>query len=100
MKMKFQCIKCGTVFKSDHPMCTSCSNVGAFLQQPSLVEVDRVIYHLEETLVHTKSTNEYQIKEIQLNGFITKVTRTLFPGAMGKVTYVSKGTLNEYTVKK
>lgn len=100
--MKLKCMECETIrFREFSDRCPKCHTISAYLQEPSLVEVQGNTYHLEEILKHKTSNNQFQIKEIQKNGLVVKVKfNPVLPNFTGKNAYISKNDLHEYEVMK
>ncbi len=97
--MKIKCKHCERVYKIQENQCPECGKVGGFLQEPAMKAIGVFQIHLEEHLVHTESTNEYQIKEFQANGLICKIVKVTPVQLLGKSVYISNAQLMEYTRK-
>ncbi len=98
--MKTKCIHCEHVYALDqNNKCPSCGKQGGYLQEPKLKKIGDLDIHLEDVLIHTKSANEYQVKEIQSSGIVAVIIRTIFPHLTGKRAYISNVNINEYEVK-
>lgn len=64
---------------------------------PKRMEVDGRLFILGQVLVHNKTGNEFEIKEIQAAGFITYIVKTLGKKVLSTQRYyISHGVLNEY----
>lgn len=64
---------------------------------PKRTEIFGKHFELDQILVHTKTGNEFRIKEIQSAGFITYMTKTLGKDLDSTQRfYVSYGALDEY----
>ena len=93
--MIIKCVHCAVNYMLERGACPECGKTGGYVQEPSSKQLGTVNYHLEETLVHTKTGNEYPIKEIQAEGFITVLKKGLL-NLVGKRAYISNTNLNEY----
>lgn len=80
--------------------CDSCGNRGGFLQEPKNKIIGGIDIYLKDILIHTPSNNEYQIKEIQTNGIVAKMTKSILPQVIGKLAYISNTNIGEYKRKK
>ena len=64
---------------------------------PKRTEIFGVHYELDQILIHKKTKNEFQIKEIQAAGFIVWLVRSLGNKVDSKQRmYISYGNINEY----
>jgi len=97
--MKIRCIHCEEIYKLEGISCPSCGKRGGFLQEPKLLNLGVFTVHLEDTLIHKESRNEYQIKEIQAKGLMAKCTKCLIPQIVDKPIYISNTTIEEYKIK-
>ena len=100
--MKIKCIKCETIYNSGQLLCTKCSTQGGYAQEPSCKQIGTMNIHLEETLIHNDSKNEYQIKEIQAGGMLAVLTHSpIIPenARKGIRVYISNTNITEYTRK-
>ncbi len=66
-----------------------------FMQEPRHKEINGKLYHLEDTITHEKSGNQYQIKEIQDKGFVVILTHSPV-GVRKAKAYISYEQLSEY----
>lgn len=72
-------------------------NLKSIFSGPKRIELFDNHYQLEQILVHQKSGNEYQIKEIQAKGFIVYLVKTLGNAVNStQKIYISYEKLNEY----
>lgn len=99
--MKIKCLECETIYDVQLGVCPACSARGGYMQEPKVKQVEGKTIHLEETLIHESSKNEYQIKEIQTNGLIAILTKSPiveFKQSKTRV-YISNTQINEYKTK-
>jgi hypothetical protein len=79
--------------------CPSCGKKGGYMQHPKLKKFPNLEVHLEEVLVHKTSKTHYKVKEIQTNGIMTVIVSTILPAMLGKRSYISNSTIEEYEKK-
>jgi len=97
--MKIECKACYNIHDIKENFCPGCSSKqGGFLQVPKAKEYGGKLLHLRETLVHTKSKNEYIIRELQTKGMIVTVSKGIL-SLEKKKCYISEKNIEEYTVK-
>lgn len=96
MHIKIKCSYCGEISRLDNGGCTSCGRRGGWLQEPKIKKVGQLTLHLEETLRHIPTGNEYQIKEFQDKGIVAIVTRAILPNILKRQAYISNSTILEY----
>ena len=103
---KIECVACEHVFRAPAGgsiTCPKCgSRKGGFMQEPSMKKIGSDSFHLNETLVHKKSGNEFKIKEIQASGFLVRMTKSLVKSLYpdNSKFYISYSQMNEYGLKQ
>ena len=97
--MKIKCMHCENIYELEFGFCPSCKGRGGFMQEPRSKQFGEMHIHLEDTLIHQESGNEYQVKEIQANGLIGKCVKSILPQVMDKPVYISNTTVGEYKQK-
>lgn len=97
--MKIKCIHCEHIYDLDFGKCAMCNKQGGYLQEPKLKQVGNIQIHLEEVLIHKKTNNHFQIKEIQDKGMVTLIVATIIPNLLNKKSYISNVSLTEYVKK-
>lgn len=96
--MKIKCMHCEKIYDLNlSNKCGKCLKTGGYLQEPKVYETQNHVIKLEETLLHKKSKNQFQIKEIQKNGAIAVLKKNnALPLLVGQRVYISWDTLEEY----
>ena len=100
--MKCKCIHCDEIYEIERGACPACNKRGGYIQEPKCKQIGGLSTHIEDTLQHIESKNEYQIKEIQANGLICILTASPLiaeNARKGLRVYVSNTTINEYKRK-
>lgn len=99
--MKIECKNCTNIYNAERGACPECGTTGGFMQNPSLVIINGVTYHLKALIKHKASNNIYQIKEVQTNGFLAFLHDSpiaLERAKKGLKVYIGNASLDQYEV--
>lgn len=95
--IKRECKSCGEIHEFQE--CPKCKERGGYMQEPKLKVIGSMSLHLQETIKHKDSGNEYKIKEFQKMGIVAILTKTPVSALTSKRVYISNSTITEYTRK-
>lgn len=99
--MKIECKECEEkyIVSRANNTCPECGATGGYSQVPATKNFINMQLHLGETLVHTTTGGEFKVKEIQKNGMITEVAKSIAVAPGGRA-YISNDTIQEYSKKQ
>jgi DNA-directed RNA polymerase subunit RPC12/RpoP len=96
--MKIKCMHCEEKYDVEsHAQCPKCGKRGGYMQEPKSKVIGHINVHLEDVLIHEKTNNKYQVKEIQSIGLIATLVESPVTKVLVKV-YISNGTISEYKI--